>query len=162
MDGNPEYFTNPEELKAALERRQMEGEVNVLAFQSLLAKADTEEMRALSNTFLRAGTGDDGIGIWYAGIIAGILHAKTGLCFGCNKDHSVSSADFTDKKDDPTESDKSYLSNLLEKYRVMFMSDERNMDAPVKCSCCGRTYPSLQDRILRANCPDCEQKAKWG
>lgn len=164
MDGIPEFFTDPEQLKEALDRRKMEGEVNSLAFQSLLAKADTEEMRALSNTFLRAGTDQTGIGIWYAGVIAGILHQKTGLCIGCHQDHSVKSEDFAEKPDDPTDHpSRDYLTGLLEKYRVAFnTAGEHNMDAPVQCTNCGRTYPSLQDRILRAGCPGCEQKTRWG
>lgn len=162
MDGIPEFFTDPEQLKEALERRKMEGEVNSLAFQSLLAKADAEEMRALSNTFLRAGTDQTGIGIWYAGVVAGVLNERTGLCIGCHQDHSVKSEDFAEKRED-TGQDTEHIKMFLEKYKVIFAPGvEHNMDGQVFCLPCGRSFPSLQDRMLRANCPDCEQRAKWG
>lgn len=167
MDGIPEFFTDPEQLKEALERRKMEGEVNSLAFQSLLAKADTEEMRALSNTFLRAGTDQTGIGIWYAGVVAGILNERTGLCIGCHQDHSVKSEDFAEKQDEPVfrHTPVEELNAYLKQYNVDFTPGSiPDLEAEVYCKGdkCPRIFPSLKDRMLRENCPNCEQRAKWG
>lgn len=49
---------------------------------------------------------------------------------------------------------------MMEAYRVEPKPDD--VTGRMICMDCGQEYPSLEDRMLRPDCPTCTEKAKWG
>lgn len=60
----------------------------------------------------------------------------------------------------PTFLDFNEVLHQMEEYGVEPAPDSAT--GTLQCTGCGQMYPSLEDRMLRRDCPGCVEKAKWG
>lgn len=179
---------DPEQIRAAQERQEMQADAIRHDIDNLLESLTLEEVTTL-RYIIRQMTHNEHYGPYLDGTLGAMLKYKFGVC-GCGHNHE---ADLLAMHDTPVvpspEQVEAYGSDAqavaehgepfepvnqaefdakLEEYNLRHPEPGEVTagpgEYPFVCKGCGMLYQSIEDRMLRAadDCAGCVHKAKWG
>jgi hypothetical protein len=99
---------------------------------------------------------------FYEGAVATLLEERFGMC-ACGDNHDADLAEVLDK---PEHEKMDEFNEELVADQMKIYGLEADAFGGLTCTNCGKSYPSLKDRMLRPpgldGCPGCVERAKWG
>lgn len=164
------HFVNPEdlppELRAHLEQHMMVTEQNAHDVRDLFESLDESQLRVFRG-ILRIVDENPGAASYYAGVVSTQLSFRFGVCLGCGRKHDEELKDMATESGVPktwTDIAATLDTETLENLHKYHLNVIPNEWPRVVCAKCGKTYVSLEDRMLREpdDCSGCHEKEMWG
>lgn len=181
-DHGPSFFSFPFQFGTPptpeeIERDNMQQDSNRHETRQFFDGLKEDQLQKLSFIIGSVITTQGSAGIFYQGLISGLLDQKFGKCLACDKKHDDEIEKFIGHppiakaipKDIRAQNSDSPAKGSQEYDRLMFlynMEQDDNGSDRVRCKGCGTWLESLQDRMLRPTgipgCEVCKDKQKWG